>query len=305
MANYYEDLGLNPQVSVEEIRSAIDGRYNQWRELTTHPDAEVRVEADRNQRLLEQMRTTLTDPTKRAIYDAGIGLSGTGGLADPEALLKRAPPPPKPKVPPSRSPDATTLWSCHRCGTENPEWTQYCLNCRAELVRRCPECGHLRSLVKTGTCGNCGFEYQAAERRVALHHEMESLREQQNQSEKTIENLRYQIRGLEQANPSLSLFYIIFGIPGGVCFIGGIYALFSGEIGLWEASFVILMGLALLVAIPIMIRNLRRSHDAALARAAEMRQRITTLQEEIANLQAQSEKLAAEHDRIGRAKGLN
>lgn len=239
MANYYEDLGLSPQVSMEEIRSAIDTRYNQWRELTTHPDAELRAEAERNQRLLEQIRATLTDPSKRAIYDAGIGLIGTGGLADPEALLKQAAPAPKPKTPrPAGAPESTTLWACHNCGTENPEWTQFCLNCQTELVRLCPECGQMKSLVKTSVCGNCGFSYEAATQRKSLKDQDQALGDEITAREAKIQALLIKKAELRYG-PVIALSGLAF-----LLFLFSLSSFAEGGWGLGIVAFLITVGFA-------------------------------------------------------------
>lgn len=175
MSNYYEDLKLTPEASLVEIQNAIDTLYNQWRQAVTHPDPAVTDEANRNLRVLEQMRATLSVPDRRAIYDAGLGLGGAGGLADPTAVIQRMTPP-RPKTaaqPADIAPEA--LWDCPKCKTRNPEWTQYCLKCGSVLVRRCPECNQMKSLVKTGVCGNCGMPYQDAERRGKLKSYMKAI----------------------------------------------------------------------------------------------------------------------------------
>ena len=65
MSNYYEMLGLATDANTADIHRAVDNRYNEMRQLATHPDATVVEEANRNLRLLEQMRATLTDASRR------------------------------------------------------------------------------------------------------------------------------------------------------------------------------------------------------------------------------------------------
>ena len=67
MSNYYEMLGLATDANTADIHRAVDNRYNEMRQLATHPDATVVEEANRNLRLLEQMRATLTD-TNLPVY---------------------------------------------------------------------------------------------------------------------------------------------------------------------------------------------------------------------------------------------
>ena len=184
MSTYYDELGLSPQASAAELQTALDARYNQYRNLVTHPDATVVEEANRNLRLLEQMRAALTNTNRRAAYDAGISVGGAGGLADPAAILRKATPPPPPRatLSPTQTGAPADLWTCPNCSTPNPEWTPFCLHCRTPLLRQCPECGKMKSLVKTGACSNCGYEYDVAKRRVekraALNAELTSLQEQ-------------------------------------------------------------------------------------------------------------------------------
>lgn len=221
MTSYYEDLGISPEVSVEAIQAAIDTRYNQWRELVTHPDAEMRAEAERNQRLLEQMRSTLTDPIRRAAYDAGIGLSGLGGLADPMAVLQRAaPPPPKPKKGAAQSggeAGGSGLWTCPKCATDNPPQTNHCFNCGTQLVRACPTCGQMASLIATGFCGNCGARYEIAVRMKKVEEEQTATTNKINQTQAELDSINLEqqrlkvpvVSWLKIAIGSIVIFYII------------------------------------------------------------------------------------------------
>lgn len=190
MANYYEQLNLAPEATAADIEAAIDKLYNQWRQAVNHPDPAVVEDANRNMRVLEQMRSTLTDYDKRAAYDAGLGLGGVGGLSDPSAIFAPPPPPPPKRSDNSSSDESDSLWACPKCNTQNPEWTQFCLKCQTELVRRCPECGKLKSLVKTGVCGSCGLSYTNASQRVALQSEIGVLTESTKLVEADIHELK-------------------------------------------------------------------------------------------------------------------
>ena len=181
MANYYEMLKISPNASPQEISNALDTQYEQWRRLVTHHDPNVVNQANQALQLLEQIRATLTDPTKRAAYDEGIGLRSVGGLADPTAILNMpstvmTPPAPRPIPVPAQpglvAPSSPALWTCPKCSKENPPNTRFCFSCGTQLVRTCPECRQETSLVATGFCGNCGYIYDVAAQRLALAGEL-------------------------------------------------------------------------------------------------------------------------------------
>lgn len=187
MANYYEMLKISPNASQPEIANAIDAQYEQWRRLVTHHDPNVVNQANQALQLLEQMRATLSDPARRAAYDEGIGLRAVGGLADPTAILNMpsgtmTPPAPRP-VPTAAQVGAVVsaspaLWTCPKCKKENPPNTRFCFNCGTQLVRACPECGQETSLVATGFCGHCGYNYDVAAERAKLKSDISAINSQ-------------------------------------------------------------------------------------------------------------------------------
>ncbi len=177
MANFYETLGITPTASTTEIQSAYDSKYDQWRRLVNHHDQQIVLQAQQALQSLEMIRGTLLDQSKRAAYDAGIGLNGPiGGLADPAALLRTlspvaAPTPPAPHAVatvPAAPPRSTSLWTCPKCQADNPASTKFCFKCGTQLVRTCPECKQESSLIATGMCGNCGYGHTVATRREEL-----------------------------------------------------------------------------------------------------------------------------------------
>ncbi|MDZ4720907.1 MAG: DnaJ domain-containing protein [Roseiflexaceae bacterium] len=190
MSTYYEILQIAPTATLAEIESAYDTQYNQWRRLVTHHDPNIVNQANQTLQLLETARTTLTDPTRRALYDGEIGVGTTaGGLADPTALasvpvaqprMPMAPPPPPPIQVPAASMapqqiqqiQRPGLWACYKCGTDNPTGTKFCFSCSAQLVRDCPECENSSSLVATGICGICGKKYEDALNRQELRKKL-------------------------------------------------------------------------------------------------------------------------------------
>jgi hypothetical protein len=189
MPNYYEVLKVQPSASQTEIETAYEAQYNQWRRLVTHHDPDVVNQANQALQALETIRTTLTDSTKRSIYDTAIGVSNaTGGLADPMAALQRGPvggpmmTPPAPRTmtqpAPAAPSAATTLWVCPQCGSDNPAETFHCFRCGTQLVRQCPECSNMTSLVATGFCGTCGYKYDTAVRRAELRAQMDKVKKE-------------------------------------------------------------------------------------------------------------------------------
>jgi len=185
MANYYESLKIQPSASTSEINAAIDEQYNQWRRLVTHHDPDVVNQANQALRTLEVMRSTLTNPDKRAGYDAAVGLAGAvGGLADPNLLLQNLAAKPL-MTPPagmgaqpaaaqaSAAPPAKqNIWECYKCHADNPPHSVHCFKCGAELMRACPECNEVASMVATKMCGKCGYNYDIATERLALKQQI-------------------------------------------------------------------------------------------------------------------------------------
>lgn len=187
MSTYYEMLKIQPTATITEIEAAIETQYHQWRRLVTHHDPNVVEQANRSLRALEQIRTTLTDPTRRAVYDEAIGVRGQiGGLADPEALLSQAtqpPPPPRPAPTAKPAEERLDAWVCPKCQSSNPVGARHCTRCGQQLGQECPKCRQLIPRVAT-FCSHCGTEIQAflrqqqAEEAARLAQEREAARQQ-------------------------------------------------------------------------------------------------------------------------------
>lgn len=190
MENFYRILGTSPTASATELEAAIDALYQENLRKANAHNRDVADEANRMLRLLEEeIRPTLADPARRSTYDAGIGLGGAvGGLADLSALLEgigtlaTRPAPASPEAA-ARAPSATagtSLWTCpaQGCRADNPPHTRYCFKCGAELVRECPECGGMTSLVATQMCGACGYSHQVATQRRDLRVRMTPLEQE-------------------------------------------------------------------------------------------------------------------------------
>lgn len=190
MSTYYEILKLQPTATTVEIEAAIDTQYNQWRRLVTHHDPNVVDEANRALRTLERIRAMLTNPDKRAGYDAAIGIGGQiGGLADPEALLQAMPPPSPPGSRASQltsspsTPKSMDAWVCPKCRAPNRVGVRHCAKCGQQIGRECPKCHELIA-VADGFCPHCGVDVEAllhqqqAEEAARLTQEREAARRQ-------------------------------------------------------------------------------------------------------------------------------
>ena len=68
--NYYAVLGIDRSASGEEIRTAVREQRRRWTKLQGHPNLERRYEAELQVRAVSEIEATLTDPTKRAVFDA-------------------------------------------------------------------------------------------------------------------------------------------------------------------------------------------------------------------------------------------
>jgi len=82
--DYYEELGLKPTATSQEIRQA----YKVMARLV-HPDGQaderVREMAERQMRRLNQILATLTDDHARRAYDAELALTSGSGTPVPNA----------------------------------------------------------------------------------------------------------------------------------------------------------------------------------------------------------------------------
>lgn len=206
MPNYYEILQIQPDAPAPEIEAACEAQYNRWRRLVTHHDPETADKATRALRIIEQIRATLTDPTKRAAYDATLDLSGTvGGLADPQAQPARPVAPPVPPRPPT-APQAATptapaarldAWLCPKCHSASPVGTRYCRHCGEEIGRPCPKCAKL--IEKTiRFCPECGVEVEAYIAEKQREAEEFARRQQEEARRQAEERVRREAQEREQ-----------------------------------------------------------------------------------------------------------
>lgn len=68
--NYYELIGVRPDASPEEIRTASKAAYRRWLTRTNAPDLQRRQEAERMLQQIGEAETVLLDAARRREYDA-------------------------------------------------------------------------------------------------------------------------------------------------------------------------------------------------------------------------------------------
>ena len=280
MPNYYELLQITPGASDAEILAAYETQYNQWRRLVTHHDPNVVNQANQALQALETIRQTLGDPSRRAAYDAGIGLAGPiGGLADPATLLQSlqrpaapapmAPPPPAPMSQTTTTAPATMatpgLWACAKCGTDNPAQTKFCFKCGNQLVRTCPECRKETSLIATGMCGECGYSYDRAMQRQEIKQQIATLQQELGPKQTA------QTEELKAAKGSSAITWgVILLVAGLACSVGGSNTLVVGLICLIFGGMLLFGGY-----------NSNRQHNSNATNLADQIQQIESKQRQL------------------------
>src|SRR5487761_1035699 len=79
--------------------------------------------------------------------------------------------------------------TCPKCGTANAEGVQFCTNCHATLLFKCPQCEHMQT--HGGTCDSCGTNFDVF---WASYLALKSNEEQQDEKDK----LKAEIAALAQ-----------------------------------------------------------------------------------------------------------
>lgn len=246
MSSYYDEIGTSPTAGTAEIAAACDAKYLHWKGLVGHHNPETAIEASGQLNLIETIRTTLTDPSKRAEYDSRIEIGGTTAtLVDPAAAPTAGTGTPTPRnlspygmpvagmdrvavpQPPVAQPG---LWACPNanCAADNPPNTKFCFKCSTQIVQACPNCGQMTSLIATKRCGNCGYSYEQAKERL-------QLRQRVDQVESASSGLRANISGLQLQKKqskakNLAIAAVIIAVIG--------FATMAGSVG---AGFVFLI----------------------------------------------------------------
>jgi len=213
-------LQVQPTATDKEIETAIDARYNQWRALVTHHDPNVVNQANQAIQLLEQIRATLTDPAKRAVYDEAIGVKGaTAGLVDPTAVINMPhvtmPPPPRPPMPnptvgATGAAGTVNAWVCPKCSVANGIGTRFCRNCGTALGRECPNCEKtIEAIAKF--CPDCGVDVaKATIAKQIAEQEKRRAEEERRRLEELDTNWHFNTRQIaEQESASYSQIWLL------------------------------------------------------------------------------------------------
>ncbi|WP_344480598.1 hypothetical protein [Glycomyces endophyticus] len=81
MDDLYAVVGIDPTADVGDIETKIKEQARLWNKRINSPDINKRHEAENMIRLLDQARTTLLDPRKRAEYDRDLAAHRASGQA--------------------------------------------------------------------------------------------------------------------------------------------------------------------------------------------------------------------------------
>ncbi len=212
MTTYYEILNVRSTATIAEIEAALDTQYNHWRRLVTHHDPNVVNEANQKLQVLEEARTALTNPAKRAAYDSAMNLGGAiGGLADPQVRIEHpvvTASRPLTTPQPAPGPAATRMdaWVCPKCQTPNPVNTQYCENCGSQIGVSCPSCNML-TRAAARFCSHCGVDVQKS-RQEQEYTALAQQRQQQLQDiQSQISQYRKEIAEYEGLHKRVMIFW--------------------------------------------------------------------------------------------------
>lgn len=69
MKNYYQEIKLNPTMTIEQIKDALNKFEKYWKERVSSPDLAIKQAAEDNLKLLEEAREILLDESKKIEYD--------------------------------------------------------------------------------------------------------------------------------------------------------------------------------------------------------------------------------------------
>ena len=235
--NLYQLIGVTETASVQEIENAAVNKYNEARNLINHYDQNIANNANQTLHLVENARTILLNPQKKAEYDQSLGISASiGGLADPAQYLgKFSPVGAQPvslgmgksqtvqTLQPGQTQNDTmeqlvalNAWVCDKCKTPNQKGTKFCKKCGNAVGINCPNCGKLIE-ASAERCTECGVSLKQ------VIKQMEA--EGQANAAQIEENMRMQpflIEMQKQSNTAMSMssfWWIIFAWIGLILWI--------------------------------------------------------------------------------------
>jgi len=212
--NLYQFVGVPSSASSAEIDSAIFIKYNDVRRLVTHHDPAIVNQANEDLLIIEQARSTLLDPQKKAIYDSSLGADrATAGLTDPQASQNSisgfaTPPALRSNISNKQAGEQTDAWICPKCHTENRKNIRFCKKCGTALGIVCPKCNSVNE-IDTVFCKECGVNIkECAEELQQSKEEKKILDQQRIIRERNLEPIR---KYANRAATFSSLWWILLG----------------------------------------------------------------------------------------------
>lgn len=228
MSNYYETLKISQSATSVEIQTAYETAYNYWRNLVNHHDPQMAQKANQALMAIEQIRTTLLDPVKRANYDASLSIGDIGGLADaaaqPSASPIMTPPMARSSINPASMVQSNIAhsdsWSCAKCYSVNAVGTRFCKKCGNQLGKDCPKCNTLLE-ASAQFCSVCGTNIRDFERETEIKTaEAEALRIAEQRRQVQMESMLAPVKKHADLASTMmgigclaSLCYGVVGIP--------------------------------------------------------------------------------------------
>ena len=159
----------------------------------------------------------------------------------------------------------------------------------------------MKSLVKTGVCGNCGYEYATAQKRAALRQEIQALNNQLKARKEELGAASMQLAAVEQSQKgsgsALKWTIVLFGLPSGLCLLSSCAALLQGAVDATLVFFII--ALPFLAVGAARLNRADKKEQKAREVSMQLQQQITTLnadsmgiQNELQGKQAALERLS-------------
>lgn len=97
--------------------------------------------------------------------------------------------------------------TCPKCGAKNPDGVQFCTNCHATLLFKCPQCEHTQT--HGGVCDACGMNLDLF---WASYLTMKANEEQKIERDKAVANIGKALTVVEapfMGGRTISQFFIV------------------------------------------------------------------------------------------------
>jgi len=167
---HYEQLGVSPAATQQEIAAAYARHQAEWQALVERgdPDALARLRA------IDEAYAALADPARRVAYDRTLdnqrAHSSTSLVpSSAQVLVPGSPPAPAP------------AYACPHCGALNPIQLAVCQACGQQVTRPCPSCRTPVPLAEA-ICSRCNTAIDDYNRRrfeEAMHSTRQIEKERQ------------------------------------------------------------------------------------------------------------------------------